>query len=139
MNYEGALDATFMTLDSKISSFDYSKETGSTCCVVLMTADKYYCANAGDSRAILVKKGSDKKSKLKVVELSEDHKPDNSREERRINAADHFVSESRVDGSLALSRALGDFQYKDKLSFSAKDQAVTAKPDIKVVKRTKED
>jgi len=34
---------------------------------------------------------------------------------------------------LALSRALGDFEYKGNASMKAKDQAVTAFPDIKVV------
>jgi len=41
--------------------------------------------------------------------LSDDHKPDNEEELRRIQAADHFVEDSRVDGNLALSRAFGDF------------------------------
>jgi serine/threonine protein phosphatase PrpC len=47
------------------------------------------------------------------VALSEDHKPDNKEELARIEKANHFVEESRVDGNLALSRAIGDFQYKD--------------------------
>ena len=73
------------------------------------------------------------------MELSEDHKPDNSEEEKRINAANHFVSGSRVDGNIALSRAIGDFQYKDRADLAAKDQAITSKPDIKVVKRSDDD
>lgn len=46
---------------------------------------------------------------------------------------------NRVDGNLALSRALGDFEFKDAKEKSAKDQAVTAKPDVKVVTRTQDD
>ena len=45
--------------------------------------------------------------------MSEDHKPDNQIEVRRIEKANHYVEDSRVDGNLALSRAFGDFQYKD--------------------------
>jgi len=45
--------------------------------------------------------------------LSEDHKPDNTIEVKRIEKANHYVEDSRVDGNLALSRAFGDFQYKD--------------------------
>jgi len=45
--------------------------------------------------------------------LSEDHKPDNAGEIARIEKGNHMVEDSRVDGNLALSRALGDFQYKD--------------------------
>lgn len=41
--------------------------------------------------------------------LSEDHKPDNVGESRRIDKANHMVEDSRVDGNLALSRAFGDF------------------------------
>ena len=71
----------------------------------MVTPDKIICANAGDSRSILVTGGQ-------VVALSEDHKPDNLPEKNRIEAAGGFVEESRVNGSLALSRALGDFEYK---------------------------
>ena len=44
-----------------------------------------------------------------AVGLSEDHKPDNFYEIKRIRAAGHTVEFSRVDGALALSRAFGDF------------------------------
>lgn len=44
-----------------------------------------------------------------------------------------------MDGNLALSRAFGDFQYKDDIKKSWKDQAVTASPDVTVTKRKKED
>jgi serine/threonine protein phosphatase PrpC len=81
---------------------DYSMDTGTTSCVILITPDKIFCANAGDSRGTLSRSN-------KVVELSFDHKPDNEEEERRIQRANHYVSDSRVDGNLALSRAFGDF------------------------------
>ena len=78
---------------------------GCTACVVLISKTEIYCANAGDSRAVLSKKG-------KAKELSSDHKPDNPSEKRRIERANGFVEESRVNGMLGLSRALGDFEYK---------------------------
>jgi len=74
--------------------------------VVLITDKDIYCSNAGDSRGVLSNNGN-------VVELSQDHKPDNVGEMRRIEKANHYVEDSRVDGNLALSRAFGDFQYKD--------------------------
>jgi len=76
--------------------------------VILLTSSHIYCANAGDSRSVM------SKSK-KAVGLSEDHKPLNKIESDRIYKANHFVIKysNRVDGNLALSRAFGDFKYKD--------------------------
>jgi serine/threonine protein phosphatase PrpC len=67
------------------------------------------------------------------VPLSEDHKPDDPIEKKRIYNANGFVEDGRVNGMLALSRALGDFEYKNNPAMKAKDQAVTAHPDITVV------
>ena len=81
---------------------DFANDTGTTSCVILITPDKIWCANAGDSRGVLNKGGV-------AVALSEDHKPDNPDEVKRIEKANHMVEDSRVDGNLALSRAFGDF------------------------------
>lgn len=45
--------------------------------------------------------------------MSIDHKPDDKIELERIRAAGGFVAEGRVNGNLNLSRAMGDFEYKD--------------------------
>lgn len=50
--------------------------------------------------------------KGKVVVLSEDHKPSNEKEMARIQQAGGWVEFNRVNGNLALSRALGDFVFK---------------------------
>ncbi len=49
----------------------------------------------------------------KVVMSTRDHKPFDNDERDRIEAAGGHVFMRRVDGDLAVSRALGDFQYKD--------------------------
>ena len=64
-----------------------------------------YCANAGDSRTVLSEKGN-------AVDLSYDHKPDLPGERSRIIKAGGEVMDGRVNGMLALSRAMGDFDYK---------------------------
>ena len=80
---------------------------GCTACLCLITKTDIYCANSGDSRAILVTKNN------QVIELSHDHKPDNDIELKRIKAAGGFVEESRVQGVIAVSRAIGDWEYKN--------------------------
>lgn len=47
-----------------------------------------------------------------VVPLSYDHKPNNEMETKRIEAAGGWVMFNRVNGNLALSRALGDYIFK---------------------------
>lgn len=116
-------------IQKSVGSMDYGGEksfAGCTATVILVTPTEIYCANSGDSRTVLSKS-------TKVVELSKDHKPDDEIELRRIQNAGGYVEDSRVNGILALSRALGDFEYKNNTNLKAKDQAVTALPDIKCV------
>lgn len=79
----------------------------------------------GDSRAIASVRGS-------VQQLSFDHKPNNEGETRRIVAAGGWVEFNRVNGNLALSRALGDFVFKKNEKKRAEEQIVTALPDVEV-------
>lgn len=101
---------------------------GCTATTVLITPTEIFCANSGDSRTVLSRQKA-------AVPLSEDHKPDDVNERKRIYNANGFVEDGRVNGMLALSRALGDFEYKKNPAKKPKDQAVTACPDVKVVPR----
>lgn len=83
----------------------FSQSAGCTACVALFTKDSIICANSGDSRCVLARG-------TQALEMSQDHKPDNPEEIRRIEAAGGFVEEGRVRGILSLSRALGDLEYK---------------------------
>ena len=78
---------------------------GTTACVVLMTTTEIFCANTGDSRAILGRGTS-------VFDLSDDHKPENEDEAIRIIEAGGSIEDNRVNGKLSLSRAIGDLAYK---------------------------
>ena len=106
---------------------------------------RYLCsqvqANAGDSRSVLGVKG-------RAKPLSFDHKPQNegqksrlrpcvaqltcecTGEKARITAAGGFVDFGRVNGNLALSRAIGDFEFKKSADLSPEQQIVTAFPDV---------
>jgi len=98
---------------------------GCTATVILVTKTEIICANAGDSRTVLCKSG-------RAKDLSEDHKPENAGEMARIQRSGGFVEDGRVNGMLALSRALGDFEYKNNKQLSAKEQAVSAFPDVSI-------
>lgn len=91
---------------------------GSTAITALIRDNKLYCANAGDSRAIGCKNGT-------LVQLSHDHKPNNPEEMDRIYNAGGWVEFNRVNGNLALSRALGDFLFKRNQTISPEQQIVT--------------
>ena len=65
--------------------------SGSTVCAVLFDGLHVYCANAGDSRAVLYSrtKGAAKNQPIvgklfNATELSEDHKPDLAKERARV-------------------------------------------------------
>ena len=98
---------------------------GCTATVILVTRTEIICANAGDSRTVMSRGG-------RAKDMSEDHKPDNSGELSRIQRSGGFVEEGRVNGMLALSRALGDFEYKNNPQVLAKDQAVSAFPEVRI-------
>ena len=63
-----------------------------------------------------------------------DHKPTGEREHSRITRAGGYVEYSRVNGNLALSRALGDYGYKTNTKLQPEEQVVTANPDVEVRK-----
>lgn len=63
----------------------------------------------GDSRAVLSRRG-------KAIVLTRDHKPLDPQEQQRIECAGGFVcADDRLCGRLSVSRAIGDFHYKEKL------------------------
>ncbi|KAK4903976.1 hypothetical protein LTR28_001056, partial [Elasticomyces elasticus] len=51
-------------------------------------------------------------------------------EKARICAAGGFVDFGRVNGNLALSRAIGDFEFKKSADLPPEQQIVTAFPDV---------
>jgi protein phosphatase 2C family protein 2/3 len=107
LSKEGKKDlAKFMQQDENGFDPDCSC-AGCTAVVCIITKTEVICANAGDSRAVLSIKG-------KARDLSIDHKPTLPGETNRIIRADGEVSsDGRVNGTLALSRAIGDFEFKN--------------------------
>ena len=101
-----------------------NESSGSTAVVALVTPSyELIAANVGDSRIVLSSKGE-------AIPLSMDHKPTVAAEMARIRQAGGFVENGRVNGALALSRAVGDFEYKKKENLGPEAQMVTAHCDI---------
>ncbi|PAA67363.1 hypothetical protein BOX15_Mlig032573g1, partial [Macrostomum lignano] len=122
-----AMERGFLALDEEMQNCKETRDelAGSTALAIILREGRVWCASAGDSRAVMSVCGL-------AVELSRDHKPSNETEKARIQAAGGWVDLNRVNGNLALSRALGDFVFKRNTKKSAEEQIVTAKPDVTV-------
>ncbi|TMW63227.1 hypothetical protein Poli38472_002168 [Pythium oligandrum] len=122
----------YMALDARIKEtpeVQYgSDQSGCTAISAFVTSTHIIVANSGDSRSVLAKNG-------RTVPMSYDHKPKNETERRRIENAGGVVRINRVNGDLAVSRALGDFTYKQRNDLRAEEQQVSAEPDIEVEER----
>nr|CAG4641591.1 EOG090X03VW [Eurycercus lamellatus] len=122
----------FLQLDKKMRAMpdvvNGDDKSGSTAVCTLVSPTHLYIANCGDSRAVLCRKG------LPAVSTA-DHKPTVPSEKKRIQDAGGSVMIHRVNGSLAVSRALGDFEYKCVEGKGETEQLVSPEPEITVVPR----
>eukprot|EP00050_Salpingoeca_kvevrii_P007067 m.293568 g.293568 ORF g.293568 m.293568 type:complete len:304 (-) comp12827_c0_seq1:242-1153(-) len=83
--------------------------TGTTCTVVMITQQRVVVGHVGDSAAVLCRAG-------RLQHLTRPHHPDDPREAARIIAAGGYISDGfipRVNGRLAMTRALGAFHLAD--------------------------
>ena len=134
---EKAIKDAFFEIDEKMREHCDAKNgmdrSGSTSVCVLISPSRYYFINCGDSRALLCRKGE-------VKFATADHKPNNPLERDRIQKAGGSVMLQRVNGSLAVSRALGDYEYKNVQDKGPTEQLVSPEPDITAITRSpKED
>ncbi|KAK5643526.1 hypothetical protein RI129_007371 [Pyrocoelia pectoralis] len=126
-NVIDAMKQAFLEMDEVMQNEETLKheQAGSTAITMVIKENRVFCANVGDSRAVASVKG--------VAEpLSSDHKPYVQEEFDRITAAGGWVDCNRVNGNLALSRALGDFIFKRNDKIKPEEQMVTAYPDVQV-------
>ncbi|KAJ4977563.1 hypothetical protein NE237_008343 [Protea cynaroides] len=110
----------YLTTDSEFLQEDVR---GGTCCVTALIRERdLVVSNAGDCRAVMSRGG--------IAEaLTSDHKPSREDEKERIEALGGYVDLChgvwRLQGSLAVSRGIGDRSLK---------QWVTAEPETQVLK-----
>nr|CAJ2479055.1 unnamed protein product [Leishmania braziliensis] len=122
-----ALYDGFIAIDKYLHTLPNFERGGCAAVVLYLDGDDVYCANAGDSRCVMCRNGS-------VDALSTDHKPFLPSEQMRIERAGCYVLNRRVNGMLALSRAIGDFMFKNNTQVSWEMQAVTSAPEVRVTK-----
>lgn len=90
-------------------------KSGSTAIVVLIQGDNLTVAWVGDSQAVLCKDGQ-------AIQVMEPHKPEDEEEKCRIEALGGLVlycNGWRVNGSLSVSRAIGDIEHKPYITAEA--------------------
>ena len=102
------------TSSSSSSSAGLDHDTSGTTAVAVLishASHTLWVAHVGDSRAVLLSSSASASSPL-VLPLTSDHKADRPDEVERIRAAGGFVVHKRVMGELAISRAIGDLDFK---------------------------
>ena len=95
------------------SELNFSAHHGSTCVFVFFIGTYVLCCNLGDSVAILLRKND------KRVYLSRDFNPKREIERQRIELKNGYITnDGRLLGNISVSRAFGDWKFKDKLKQS---------------------
>uniref|UniRef100_H3AUD4 protein-serine/threonine phosphatase n=2 Tax=Latimeria chalumnae TaxID=7897 RepID=H3AUD4_LATCH len=134
-NVKNGIRTGFLQIDSKMHSIwrlgGWDK-SGSTVVAVMISPSHIYFINCGDSRALLCRGGE-------VHFYTEDHKPFKPREKERIQNAGGTVTLQRINGSLAVSRALGDFDFKEVEWRSQTEQLVSPEPEVYEIERSEKD
>eukprot|EP00210_Caulerpa_lentillifera_P000851 g824.t1 len=100
-----ALNQSFQQMDAEVRRLKLGEYEGTTALACMVGTWHICVANCGDSRAVLCRNGV-------AVRLTRDHKPHVEEERERIEQNGGFVINtygcSRVNGFLAISRAIGD-------------------------------
>jgi protein phosphatase 1B len=122
-----AIHSGFLKLDHKMRDIPElasgADKSGTTAVCAFISNENVYIANCGDSRAVLCRNGV-------PVFSTQDHKPILPTEKKRIVNAGGSVMVQRVNGSLAVSRALGDYDYKNVSELGQCEQLVSPEPEI---------
>ena len=126
-----AIKKAFVNVDNALGKHIDASVSGTTAVACLLQGNKALIGNAGDSRAIIARKGK-KPGKLVAHDLTEDQKPDTPAERVRIERMGGRVSEAAADGTparvwhnfrgLAMARSIGDH--------NAKTVGVIAEPEV---------
>ncbi|KAJ0041269.1 hypothetical protein Pint_28729 [Pistacia integerrima] len=105
------------------------RSSGTTALTAFMLDRMMLIANAGDSRAVLGKRG-------RAIELSKDHKPDVTSERIRIEKLGGVIYDGYLNGQLSVARALGDWHIKGSKGSNC---PLSSEPELEEIILTEED
>lgn len=125
-----AISSAFLKIDQTMRN-DNKDMSGCTAVCTFISPTHIFIANCGDSRAVLYDGEN-----LRFA--TEDHKPLNPKERKRIIDAGGTATD-RINGTLAVSRALGDFDFKKDRQRGPCEQLVSPEPEVTVIERKKND
>ncbi|ELU44409.1 protein phosphatase type 2C [Rhizoctonia solani AG-1 IA] len=129
-DYKGALKRAFLGTDDDLRADPafFHDPSGCTAVAALLTENKILVVSSKSSVSttsprILVS-GCSRDPLFSCTDLH------STAETARITAAGGYVEFNRVNGNLALSRAIGDFEFKQNYAIQPEQQIVTSNPDI---------
>ena len=130
----------------KNNSMNIIDRSGSCAIIVIIVDNKIYVANVGDSRGLLSKKNGQE-----YIVITEDHKPNNEKEKKRIkeNGGEVYQTQTPINGidndllnnqillgpyrvlpgRLSVSRTIGDIEAKE-IKFGGNPKVIIPYPDI---------
>ncbi|KAK4493376.1 hypothetical protein RD792_017726, partial [Penstemon davidsonii] len=105
------------------------RSSGTTALTAMILGRTLIIANAGDSRAVLGKRG-------RAIELSKDHKPNCTSEKIRIEKLGGTIYDGYLNGQLSVARALGDWHMKGS---KGSKHPLSSEPELEEIVLTEED
>jgi protein phosphatase 2C family protein 2/3 len=133
-------ESDFLEKEAVDNNNNLKDPSGSCGIMAMIKKNKIIIGNIGDSRIVIYKKG-------KIEFVTEDHKPENEKEKKRIELEGGEIYQSQtliplyqngkeieipwrvLPGRLSVSRTFGDIEAKDE-RFGGKERVVIAEPDI---------
>ena len=110
--YSTNLDLLFQKMDLNFLNENFN-QIGSTACIIYITKEYtinstkkiFYCANIGDTRAVLINNSG-------IKRISYDDRATDKNESERVKKSKGVVFGGRIFGNLMLTRAFGDYEFK---------------------------
>ncbi|SPR00629.1 PPM-type phosphatase domain-containing protein [Plasmodiophora brassicae] len=134
---EAGVRRVIMEADSRfLAESNQSCKQGACLVMAVVTASAangewdVLCVNVGDSRILVGTVPGSAEHEIDCRVMTVDHKPEVSQERERIVNAGGSVVMGRIDRTLAVSRALGDWVFKSNDSLPPDEQKVVSVPEF---------